>query len=42
MYSRYRIVVDDNTNKDLLDLFIKSYDKLKGKDKDSSPSVVTQ
>lgn len=41
MYSHYRIVVDKNTNKDMLDMFIKAYDKLSDAKKKSAPSVVT-
>lgn len=41
-YSNMRIVVDENTNKDLLDLFIKSYDRMSEKAKAYSPAVVTK
>ena len=40
MYDRYRIVVTEDSNKDLIDMFVKAYDNLTNKEKERAPVVV--
>ena len=42
MYARVRIVVSEETNKDLLALFIQQYDRMDEKAKAQAPVVVTR
>ncbi len=40
MYSRFKIVLDSNTNKDLLEKFMDSFNAMTQAEKQSAPTVV--